>query len=129
MDPTQPPAAPGAMVWRALDVPLVPGELDPSQVLAGQPAITETVLSESPDGRVVRGIWRITEGTVTDVEHDEVFVVLEGRATIEVEGGPTVRVGPGDVCVLQRGARTTWTVHEALRKVFQITLPVDGPGS
>ena len=129
MDTTTDPAAADAAVWHVVDVPLAAGELDPSQVLAGEPAITETVLSESPDGRVVRGIWRITEGTVTDVEQDEVFVVLEGRATIEVEGGPTVRVGPGDVCVLQRGARTTWTVHEALRKVFQITLPVDGPGS
>jgi uncharacterized cupin superfamily protein len=125
MEPTPQPEAPGADAWRALDVPLEPGELDPSQVIAGAPAVTETVLSESPDGRVVRGIWRITEGTVTDVEQDEVFVVLEGRATIEVQGGPTVRVGPGDVCVLRRGARTTWTVHEALRKVFQVTLPAD----
>ena len=39
-----------------------------------------------------------------------------------VAGGPTVVVGPGDVCILERGARTTWTVHEPLRKVFQITL-------
>ena len=68
----------------------------------------------------------ITEGTVTDVEQDELFVVLEGRATIEIDGGPTLEVGPGDVCVLERGARTTWTVHEALRKVFQITLHDDG---
>jgi uncharacterized protein len=129
MDPTEGPAATDAVAWRVADVPLAPGDLDPAQVLAGSPAVTEAVLSESADGRVVRGVWRITEGTVTDVEHDEMFVVLEGRATIEVEGGPTVRVGPGDVCVLQRGARTTWTVHEAVRKVFQITLPVDGPGS
>ena len=124
---TPDPAAEGAVVWHAVDVPLEAGDLDPSQVVAGAPAITETVLSESPDGRVVRGIWRITEGTVTDVEQDEVFVVLEGSATIEVQGGPTVRVGPGDVCLLRRGARTTWTVHEPLRKVFQVTLPHDEP--
>ena len=126
MTSTPDPAAAGAVAWHAVDVPLAAGELDPSQVLAGAPAITETVLSESPDGRVVRGIWRITEGTVTDVEQDELFVVLEGRATIEVHGGPTVDVGPGDVCLLRRGARTTWTVHEPMRKVFQITLPADG---
>lgn len=43
-------------------------------------------------------------------------------ATIEVEGGPTLEVGPGDLGILERGARTTWTIHERLRKVFQITL-------
>ena len=93
--------------------------------MAGSPEVTEALFTEASDERVVRGLWRITEGTVTDVEQDEMFVVLEGRATIEVEGGPTIEVGPGDVCVLQRGARTTWTVHDALRKVFQITLPAE----
>jgi uncharacterized cupin superfamily protein len=105
-----------------VDVALEPGELDPASILAGSPEVTETVLWESPDGRIVRGIWRITQGTVTDTEQDELFVVIEGRATIEVADGPTIEVGPGDVCILERGARTTWTVHEPLRKVFQITL-------
>jgi uncharacterized protein len=108
-----------------VDVPLEPGELDPVTILAGSPEVTEAVVWESSDGRIVRGIWRITEGVVTDVEQDELFVVIEGRATIEIEGGPTLEVGPGDLCVLERGARTTWTVHEALRKVFQITMHED----
>jgi uncharacterized protein len=117
------PVPDGAFAMAVAAVPLGPGELDPTQVIAGSPTVTEAVVSD--DGRVVRGVWRITEGTVTDVEEDELFVVLEGRATIEIEGGPTLRVGPGDLCVLERGARTTWTVHEPLRKVFQITLPAD----
>jgi len=64
------------------------------------------------------GIWEHTAGVSTDVEVDEVFVVLRGRATIEVEGGPTLEVGPGDLGVLEAGARTRWVVHEHLRKVF-----------
>jgi uncharacterized cupin superfamily protein len=64
------------------------------------------------------GIWEHTAGVSTDVEVDEVFVVLAGRATIEVEGGPTLEVGPGDLGVLEAGARTRWVVHEDLRKVF-----------
>lgn len=119
----------GTFALHALDVPLAPGALDASQVIDGTPQVTEAVLSESADGRVVRGVWRITEGIVTDVEQDELFVVLEGRATIEVEDGPTLDVGPGDVCVLERGSRTTWTVHEALRKVFQITIPDPEPSA
>ncbi|GAB3653348.1 cupin domain-containing protein [Actinocorallia lasiicapitis] len=78
-----------------------------------------TVLHER--GGVERGIWEIEPGVVTDVEADEVFVVLSGRATIEIEDGPTLEVGPGDVCVFDQGAKTTWTVHEKLRKVYQIT--------
>ncbi|MCD0448902.1 cupin domain-containing protein [Actinocorallia sp. API 0066] len=72
-------------------------------------------------GNVDRGIWEIGPGTVTDVEADELFVVIEGRATIKIEDGPTLEVGPGDVCVFDKGARTTWHVHERLRKVYQIT--------
>lgn len=96
--------------------------LDPSSVLEGSPAVREAELWTSADGKIVRGVWEITEGVVTDVEEDELFVVVSGRATIVVEEGPTLEVGPGDVCVLARGARTTWTIHERLRKVFQITL-------
>jgi uncharacterized protein len=111
----------GSFVVPVADVVLDPGDLDRSQVVAGSPEVSEAVLSESEDGRIVRGVWRITRGTVTDVEEDEMFVVLDGCATIEIEGGPTLEVGPGDVCMLERGARTTWTVHEPLLKVFQIS--------
>nr|BFE79719.1 hypothetical protein GCM10020093_023200 [Planobispora longispora] len=81
------------------------------------------MLWESADGRQVRGIWQITPGVVTDTEADELFVVISGRATIEIEGGQTLRVGPGDLAVLREGDRTTWTVHETLRKAYSINLP------
>lgn len=110
----------------AADIVLEPDELAPEQVLAGTPRVAGRVLHESrgegPGGRVVeRGVWEITPGVVTDVEADELFVVLSGRATIEVEGGATLQVGPGDVAVLPQGAVTRWTVHETLRKVYQVS--------
>ncbi|MFE9426890.1 cupin domain-containing protein [Kitasatospora sp. NPDC006697] len=101
---------------------LEPDPLDPAQILAGTPEVTGKVLWESPDGRTIRGIWQITPGTVTDTEADEMFVVVSGRATIEIEDGPVLEVGPGDVCVLKEGDRTVWTVHETLRKAYAITL-------
>lgn len=70
----------------------------------------------------MRGVWQITPGVVTDTEADEMFVVLSGSATIEVAGGPTLTVGPGDLVVLGEGDRTTWTVHETLRKAYAIDL-------
>ena len=108
-------------VHRVTDLELEPEPLDPETVLAGSPEVSELVLDESLDGRVVRGVWQITPGVVRDVEADEVFVVVSGRATVEVEGGPTLVLEPGVVGVLRAGDHATWTVHETLRKVFQIT--------
>ena len=112
------------------DAELTPDELDPGQIVSGEPRVAGVVLHESPatepGGRAVeRGVWEITPGVVTDVEADEVFVVLSGRATIEFKDGPTLEVGPGDVAVLPEGAVTRWTVHETLRKVYQITYAPD----
>jgi uncharacterized cupin superfamily protein len=104
------------------DAVLEPVPLDPSQVVAGAPEVSELVLSESDDGRVVRGIWQMTPGVVTDTEVDELFVVHSGRATIEFADGTVLEVGPGDAAVLSAGAQTRWTVHETLRKVYQATV-------
>jgi uncharacterized protein len=108
-------------VHHVVDLDLDPEELDPAQVVAGTPRVRSRLLHASADGRVERGVWEITPGVVTDVEVDELFVVVSGRATIEVADGPTLDVGPGDAVVLTEGWRTTWTVHETLRKVYQVT--------
>jgi uncharacterized protein len=107
-------------VHHVADVPLQDDPLDPAQVVSGAPRVRSVSLAT--DELVDRGIWEITPGVVTDIEADELFVVISGRATIEVEGGPTLEVGPGDAVLLEDGWRTTWTVHETLRKVYQITL-------
>ncbi|KPC59576.1 dioxygenase [Streptomyces chattanoogensis] len=104
------------------DADLEPEPLDPGQIVSGEPAVTGKVLWESPDGKQIRGIWQITPGVVTDTEANELFVVVSGRATIEIEGGPVLEVGPGDACVLREGDRTQWTVHETLRKAYHISL-------
>ncbi|MGW1273444.1 cupin domain-containing protein [Streptomyces sp. NPDC002491] len=102
------------------DAALEPDPLDPAQIVSGSPQVSGKVLWQSDDGRQIRGIWQITPGVVTDTEADELFVVVSGSATIEVEGGPTLTVGPGDMAVLREGDRTTWTVHETLRKAYAI---------
>jgi uncharacterized cupin superfamily protein len=106
-------ATAGAFAVPVHDVRLTPDALDPEQIVAGDPTTSSLELGGG------RGIWEITPGIVTDVETDEIFVVLSGRATIAVEGGTTIEVGPGDVCLLAEGAKTTWIVHETLRKVYQ----------
>ncbi len=104
-----------------LALELEPWPLEPDQIVAGEPLVSGRILDTSADGRVERGVWSHTAGVSRDTEADELFVVLVGRATIEVEGGPTLEVGPGDVGLLHAGDRTTWTVHEDLRKIYQTT--------
>jgi uncharacterized cupin superfamily protein len=65
------------------------------------------------------GVWEMSPGVMTDVEADEVFVVLSGAATVEfADGSPTLTLGPGDVVRLTAGTETVWTVTETLRKVY-----------
>jgi uncharacterized cupin superfamily protein len=92
--------------------------LDPAQVVAGDPEVRLLALHDAADLGV--GVWQHGVGVSTDVEADEVFVVLSGQATVEVHGGPTLELGPGDVGLLPAGARTTWTVRETLRKVYVV---------
>ena len=92
--------------------------LDPARVLDGDPEVRSLVLHDGDDVGI--GVWQHSVGVSADVEADEVFVVLSGRATVHVEDGPTLEVGPGDVGLLPAGARTTWTVHETLRKVYVV---------
>ncbi|MFI6050174.1 cupin domain-containing protein [Streptomyces violascens] len=116
------PLASASFAVRVCDAELEPEPLDPEQIVSGAPEVTGKVLWESADGKQIRGIWQITPGVVTDTEADELFVVVSGRATVEVEGGDTLEIGPGDACVLREGDRTTWTVHETLRKAYHISL-------
>jgi 3-oxoacyl-[acyl-carrier protein] reductase len=57
-------------------------------------------------------------GTSRDVEADEVFVVVQGRATISKADGSVMQLKPGTVGVLRAGEVTTWNVLSPLRKVW-----------
>ena len=102
-------------VWPDASVAVVHA---PATALDDDPGGTTrwVALDTTPMGEV--GIWEIDPGTVHDVEVDEVFVVLTGRATVRVDGEPDATVGPGDVVRLRAGTATTWVVTERLRKVY-----------
>ena len=101
----------------AAAVRLEPEPLDADRVLEGSPETSAHVLAEGNGAET--GVWRCTPGRFRDVEANETFVVLEGRAEIEWNGG-RIEIGPGDVCVLEAGTETVWTVHETLLKGFRI---------
>ena len=87
------------------------------QSVRGEPTTAATALDEF--GGLEVGVWEMTPGVMTDVEADEVFVVVSGSATVEFgDGSQSLRIGPGDVVRLAAGAETVWTVTETLRKVY-----------
>jgi uncharacterized cupin superfamily protein len=102
----------------ALTVVLEHEPLPAGQVVSGSPTTGSLVLDER-DGREI-GVWEMTPGVATDVEVDEVFVVLSGSATVEGVGVEPIELVPGSTVTLAAGMRTTWTVRETLRKIYVI---------
>lgn len=88
------------------------------QAVAGAPTTGWVALGSTVDGAEV-GVWEMTPGTMSDVEADEVFVVVSGRATVSfADGRAPLALEPGSVVRLDAGAETVWTVTETLRKVY-----------
>ncbi|KYH43802.1 cupin [Branchiibius sp. NY16-3462-2] len=95
-------------------IPLEPLEAD--DVVEGSPLAGSVALTTLGDNEV--GVWEMTPGVCTDVETDEVFVVLSGSASVRFEDGTTLELHPGSVVRLYDGEHTTWTVRETLRKIY-----------
>ncbi|MDZ7883351.1 MAG: cupin domain-containing protein [Mycobacterium sp.] len=102
---------------RAADLELTCERVPDHQHVEGSPGTGSVVLSRFHGVEV--GVWEMTPGAATDVEVDEIFIVLSGAATIEFgDSSPTICVGAGDVVRLAAGAETVWVVTETLRKVY-----------
>ncbi len=105
----------------ASNLPLTQTEV--SGIQSGNPRIAQA--DTGVWNGVAIGVWEITPGVVSDVELDEVFVVLTGRATVQVEATPEreaseFTIAAGDFVRLYAGMRTVWVIHETLRKVYFI---------
>jgi uncharacterized cupin superfamily protein len=90
------------------------------QVTAGSPSTGSHVVLDAFGVEI--GLWQMTEGGMRDVEIDEVFVVLDGEATVTllVDGVETeqIELRAGSLCRLAAGSTTRWDVSSALRKVY-----------
>lgn len=110
------PAFSAADFIRALEVELELEPIPADQVLAGAPQSGSAELGHL--NGIEFGIWEHSPGTSTDVEVEEVFIVLAGSATLSFEGGSSMELVPGVVGRLREGQHTVWTVTETLRKVY-----------
>jgi hypothetical protein len=64
------------------------------------------------------GLWEAGPGTDTDVEVDELFLVLAGAGTVTFEDDSSVELAPGVLVRLREGDRTTWVITERIRKLY-----------
>ncbi|HYH73943.1 MAG TPA: cupin domain-containing protein [Nocardioides sp.] len=105
-------------MFRVLDVdaPVATTPLAPASVLAGSPEAGSRALAAVSGVEV--GVWEMSPGTATDVEVDEVFVVLSGSATVTFQDGEELELAPGSVVRLRSGEQTTWVVRETIRKIY-----------
>lgn len=104
----------------AIDLPAL--SLDQNDVVAGTPRTYYAPLATMGDAEV--GTWEITSGTVTDVEDEEVFVVLSGSGLLTFADGTSLMLLPGTVVHLRAGDRTTWAIDDKMRKVCFTAPPV-----
>ena len=106
---------------RIVDTATLPIELAPvplPQVLGGAPLVGATDVGPLAGASI--GIWTHTVGVSTDIEVDEVSVIVSGEATVVINGGETVHLVAGTLLRLNEGDATVWTVTETLRKVYVI---------
>jgi uncharacterized cupin superfamily protein len=97
-----------------VEVPLTP--VPAAQIVAGSPATGAVDLDED----MGVGVWEMTPGAMSDVEIDEMFVVVSGSATVEFVDPalPSIDLQAGSIVRLEAGMSTVWTVRETLRKVY-----------
>lgn len=103
--------------YDALRQPLDTEPLPEPEVRSGAPRAGSLPIGEYAGCEV--GVWEMTPGVATDVEADELFVVLTGLADIRFPAEDrAIAIGPGSVVRLHAGQRTEWAVTETLRKVY-----------
>jgi uncharacterized protein len=68
------------------------------------------------------GLWAMgpnpqhAEGHVLPAR--ETIVILAGTVRIDIEGGPTLELGPGDMASMPKGATTTWHPSSDFKEVW-----------
>ena len=120
--PEAPAPAPAAIA--ALDLIIVREPVAADQVVDGAPTTGFTTVTTF--GELEVGVWEMTVGAMQDVESDEFFVVIAGRATVTFDADDRVmNLSVGSVARLAAGEHTVWTVTETIRKVYIAPVPID----
>ena len=94
--------------------------IDSSQIIS-PPEIKTGFADMGETSSLKTGVWVHPVGISTDVEVDEVFVVIEGRGRIILKDGKILQLFPGAVGTLHSGEETRWEIDETLKKVWVVS--------
>ncbi|MBZ5738583.1 cupin domain-containing protein [Nocardioides mangrovi] len=97
----------------AFTVPLTDESHPGIWVDGGWPTAHTALLAEVGGTNV--SVWEITDGVVSDIENDEVLLVLVGAGRLRFEDGDTIELQPGACVRVRAGDRTEWTVLSTVR--------------
>ncbi len=101
-----------------LTVDLAPAPIEPSWIIEGNPTATSCTIARSSDGLGSTIVWHCTAGKFNwYYDFDETILILEGAITLESEGMPAKRYGPGDVIFFRDGAHAKWHVEGHVKKL------------
>jgi uncharacterized cupin superfamily protein len=89
--------------------------LTTEKVVSGNVTTGATELGQNNSLQI--GVWEHSVGVSSDVEVDEVFVILSGKGRVYVNGA-ILELYPGVVGTLTAGAETRWEIDETIRKVY-----------
>jgi uncharacterized protein len=115
------PASASALPARDLPLPSVP--VPASWVRAGAPTASALLLTRSPDGGLLTGVWECTPGRFRwYFACDEVIIVLHGRGRVRI-GEVEHALEPGVTVFFPIGTDSEWEIDETLRKYFTHRFP------
>jgi uncharacterized cupin superfamily protein len=94
-----------------------------SEEFAADPEVGGFTHTLFDDGVATAGLWKpgsdVRDWPKTgELPARETIVVLAGSVRIEVEGGPTLVLGVGDMASMPKGAVTTWHPSADFREIW-----------
>jgi uncharacterized cupin superfamily protein len=87
---------------------------EPMELPAGTVGEVHSLRSDDGEQPYEAGLWRVIGALPAPFAYDfgqnETIHVLEGAVVIEVEGGPALELGQGDIASFAAGSRAVWRI-------------------
>jgi uncharacterized cupin superfamily protein len=100
-------------------VGLEPATLPASWLIEGDPSPRIKIMTCSPEGGLLSGIWTCRPATFRFeyATFDETVHIISGVAEVRI-GDEITHLRPGSIAYFPKGASSVWTVHEPIHKYF-----------